>query len=44
MENSLKHDKQVKEAFRLINTSAEYNAILDGTYKQEAKEQEEEKD
>ena len=44
VENSLKHDKQVKEAFRLINTPAEYNAILDGTYKQDAGEQEEEKD
>lgn len=41
MENSLNYDKQVKEACRLINDEAEYRAILDGTYKQDAKEQEE---
>ena len=41
VENSLNYDKQVKEACRLINDEAEYRAILDGTYKQDAKEQEE---
>ena len=41
VENSLNYDKQVKEACRLINDGAEYRAILDGTYKQDAKEQEE---
>lgn len=34
VENSLKYDKQMKEACRLINNPAEYRAILDGTYKQ----------
>ena len=41
VENSLNYDKQVKEACRLINDGAEYRAILDGTYKQDANEQEE---
>ena len=41
VENSLNYDKQVKEACRLINDGAEYRAILDGTYKHDAKEQEE---
>ena len=41
VENSLNYDKQVKEACRLINDGAEYRAILDGIYKQDAKEQEE---
>ena len=39
-ENSLRYDKQVKEACRLLANPAEYRAILDGTYKQDAKEQE----
>ena len=34
VENSLKYDKQMKEACRIINNPAEYRAILDGTYKQ----------
>lgn len=33
VENSLKYDKQMKEACRLINSQAEYRSILDGTYK-----------
>ena len=32
-ENSLRYDKQVKEACRLLANPAEYRAILDGTYK-----------
>ena len=37
VENSLKHDKQVQEAFRLINDRAKYDGILDGSYKPEGK-------
>ena len=44
MENSLRHDKQASEAFRLINNPAEYNAILDGTYKPDADEDDAEND
>ena len=40
VENSLRYDKQVKEACRLLANQDEYRAILDGTYKQDAKEQE----
>ena len=35
VENSLKHDKQVNEAFSLINDQTRYKAILNGTYKPE---------
>ena len=35
VENSLKHDKQVQEAFRLVNDRAKYDGILDGSYKPE---------
>ena len=44
VENSLRHDKQASEAFRLINNPAEYNAILDGTYKPDADEDDAEND
>lgn len=33
IENSLKHDKQVKEAFNLIKDTDKYKSVLDGTYK-----------
>ena len=33
IENSLKHDKQVKEAFNLIKETDKYKSVLDGTYK-----------
>ena len=33
VENSLRHDKQVKAAFDLIKNPAEYKSVLDGTYK-----------
>ena len=33
IENSLKHDKQVKEAFNLIKDKEKYESVLDGTYK-----------
>ena len=44
VENSLRHDKQASKAFRLINNPAEYNAILDGTYKPDADEDDAEND
>ncbi len=34
VENSLRYDKQMKEACRIINDPALYRSILDGTYKQ----------
>lgn len=33
IENSLKHDKQVKEAFNLIKDTDKYKSVLNGTYK-----------
>ena len=33
VENSLRHDKQVKAAFDLINNPEKYKSVLDGTYK-----------
>ena len=33
IENSLKHDKQVKEAFNLIKDTDKYKSVLDGTHK-----------
>ena len=36
VENSLRHDKQVKAAFDLIKNPAEYKSVLDGTYKPDA--------
>ncbi len=33
IENSLKHDKQVNEAFNLIKDTDKYKSVLDGTYK-----------
>lgn len=33
IENSLKHDKQVKEAFNLLKDTDKYKSVLDGTYK-----------
>lgn len=33
IENSLKHDKQVKEAFNLIMDTDKYKSVLNGTYK-----------
>lgn len=33
IENSLKHDKQVNEAFNLIKDKEKYKSVLDGTYK-----------
>ncbi len=35
VENSLRHDKQVNEAFKLIKDQAKYKSILNGTYKPE---------